>query len=309
MPPGELGEPVWHQVTEFPYDGRLVPAGAGLLPRAGGRLAGQHRRLRRRGAALDRRAPVVVAARADQHDRARSTPANCRPCCGGILETRDAAQPAHRRPPRGRHLRPGAGAAAARLPSWWPGPTRPAAAPAPGRWWWPRRSCRRPGAARSPGLADSKLLTPPARERVYAEVVARALAYSVVIIPADEVDAPRPARVQPGRRCAGRWRRWPPRPDYVLTDGFGGGRARRARAWRSGRATRWRPAWRRPACWPRSPGTGSWSSWTSSFPGYGFAEHKGYVTDEHRAALHEHGPCVEHRFSYVNVAAAGRRSW
>jgi ribonuclease HII len=37
------------------------------------------------------------------------------------------------------------------------------------------------------------------------------------------------------------------------------------------------------------------------FPSYGFDEHKGYVTPEHQAALAEHGPCGEHRFSYVNV--------
>jgi ribonuclease HII len=43
------------------------------------------------------------------------------------------------------------------------------------------------------------------------------------------------------------------------------------------------------------------------FPDYGFAEHKGYVTDEHSAALSRHGPCIEHRFSYVNVAAVSGR--
>jgi ribonuclease HII len=42
-------------------------------------------------------------------------------------------------------------------------------------------------------------------------------------------------------------------------------------------------------------------------PGYGFAEHKGYVTPEHSAALDLHGPCRQHRFSYVNVAAAAAR--
>ena len=36
-----------------------------------------------------------------------------------------------------------------------------------------------------PGLADSKLLTPPVRERVYEAVVTRAAAWSVVIVPAD----------------------------------------------------------------------------------------------------------------------------
>jgi ribonuclease HII len=42
------------------------------------------------------------------------------------------------------------------------------------------------------------------------------------------------------------------------------------------------------------------------FPEYGFAEHKGYVTPEHTANLDRHGPCLEHRFSYVNVAAASQ---
>src|SRR5437763_13708640 len=39
-----------------------------------------------------------------------------------------------------------------------------------------------------PELADSKLLTPAARERVYAEVVKRAAAWSVVVVPAADVD-------------------------------------------------------------------------------------------------------------------------
>jgi ribonuclease HII len=40
------------------------------------------------------------------------------------------------------------------------------------------------------------------------------------------------------------------------------------------------------------------------YPEYEFSRHKGYVTPEHGAALRAHGPCPEHRFSYVNVAAA-----
>ncbi|HEX6870659.1 MAG TPA: ribonuclease HII, partial [Micromonosporaceae bacterium] len=39
-----------------------------------------------------------------------------------------------------------------------------------------------------PGLADSKLLTAAARDRVFDEVVARATDYAVVVIPAAEVD-------------------------------------------------------------------------------------------------------------------------
>ena len=37
------------------------------------------------------------------------------------------------------------------------------------------------------------------------------------------------------------------------------------------------------------------------YPAYDFATHKGYVTDLHDARLREHGPCAEHRLSFVNV--------
>jgi ribonuclease HII len=36
-------------------------------------------------------------------------------------------------------------------------------------------------------------------------------------------------------------------------------------------------------------------------PGYGFAEHKGYSTPAHSAALADRGPCSQHRFSFINV--------
>jgi len=45
----------------------------------------------------------------------------------------------------------------------------------------------------------------------------------------------------------------------------------------------------------------------AEYPGYGFADHKGYSTSAHGAALRELGPCAAHRYSYVNVrrSAAG----
>ncbi len=39
------------------------------------------------------------------------------------------------------------------------------------------------------------------------------------------------------------------------------------------------------------------------YPQYGFAQHKGYITAAHTAALKEHGPCVEHRKSFSNIAS------
>lgn len=37
------------------------------------------------------------------------------------------------------------------------------------------------------------------------------------------------------------------------------------------------------------------------YPQYGFGQHKGYVTAEHKAALVKYGPCLEHRRSYAPV--------
>jgi ribonuclease HII len=42
------------------------------------------------------------------------------------------------------------------------------------------------------------------------------------------------------------------------------------------------------------------------WPEYDFADHKGYVTPVHNAALDAAGPCPEHRFSYINVARRAR---
>jgi ribonuclease HII len=39
-------------------------------------------------------------------------------------------------------------------------------------------------------------------------------------------------------------------------------------------------------------------------PAYGFADHKGYATAEHLAALREHGACEAHRRSFAPVSAA-----
>jgi ribonuclease HII len=38
------------------------------------------------------------------------------------------------------------------------------------------------------------------------------------------------------------------------------------------------------------------------YPQYGFAQHKGYATPEHLAALNRHGPCPIHRRSFAPVS-------
>ena len=154
-------------------------------------------------------------------------------------------------------------------------------------------------------LADSKLLTPAARERVYAEVVVRALAYAVVIIPPAEVDQRglHVCNLAAMRRALASL---VTRPEYVLTDGFpvDGLGAPGLAVWKGDRIA---------ACVAAASVLAKVTrdrimvELDGEYPDYGFAEHKGYITEEHSAALTKHGPCVEHRFSYVNVAAVSGR--
>lgn len=157
-----------------------------------------------------------------------------------------------------------------------------------------------------PGLADSKLLTERAREAAYDEVVARALAVSVVVVPPQEVDR-RGLHVMNVRAMRQAVVRLDPCPSYVLTDGFpvAGLPAPGLAVWKGDRVA---------ACVAAASVVAKvtrdrmMTDLHASYPVYGFDEHKGYSTPEHTSAMAEHGPCREHRFSYVNVrAAAGQR--
>src|SRR3954464_13008154 len=70
-----------------------------------------------------------------------------------------------------------------------------------------------------PELAASKLRPAAARERVYAEVVDRAVSWSVVVIPVEDLDARgmHVTNIEALRRAVSAL---DPGPDYVLTDGF-----------------------------------------------------------------------------------------
>lgn len=152
------------------------------------------------------------------------------------------------------------------------------------------------------GLADSKLLTPRRREEVFAEITAKAQTYGVVIISSEEID-----RVGLHRCNIAGMRRalaaLAVRPGYVLSDGF--------------RV----PGLEAPGlAMPKGDQVAACVAAASvvakvtrdrlmrglhgQYPEYGFDVHKGYITREHSAALATHGPCPEHRFSFVNVARA-----
>jgi ribonuclease HII len=151
-----------------------------------------------------------------------------------------------------------------------------------------------------PGLADSKLLSPAVREEVYAEVVARAVTWSAVVIPPGEVDriGLHVCNIAGMRRALCRLDE---APDYVLTDGFpvSGLPAPALAVWKGDRVSASIAAASVVAKVTRDR---LMVDLHERYPAYDFAGHKGYVTPTHNAALDAHGPCPEHRFSYVNVA-------
>jgi ribonuclease HII len=151
-----------------------------------------------------------------------------------------------------------------------------------------------------PGLADSKLLTPAARDRVHDEVLKRAAAWSVVVVPAQEVDriGLHVCNVEGMRRALAQLA---VAPSYVLTDGFPvrGLPAPGLAVWKGDRVSASIAA---ASVLAKVTRDRIMAGLHEQFPHYDFLGHKGYVTPVHNAALDAHGPCAEHRFSYVNVA-------
>ena len=148
-------------------------------------------------------------------------------------------------------------------------------------------------------LDDSKKLTARVREELFPVIRRYALAYHVVHIPAAEVDrrGVHAANIEGMRRAVAGL---PVRPGYVLSDGFrvpglpvpslpvvGGDAAAACIAAASVLAKVSRDR--------------LMVAMDDRHPGYGFAEHKGYSTAAHGAALADLGPCPEHRRSFINV--------
>ncbi|MGL5823440.1 MAG: ribonuclease HII [Nocardioides sp.] len=153
-----------------------------------------------------------------------------------------------------------------------------------------------------PGLADSKLLTATARERCYHHILRRAMAWSVVVIEADECDrlGMHVANVEALRRAVALLDQ---RPAYVLTDGFpvDGLGAPGLAVWKGDRVA---------ACIAAASVLAKVTrdrimcAVDVDWPAYDFKTHKGYVTEGHNAALREHGPAPVHRMRFVNVRRA-----
>jgi ribonuclease HII len=151
-----------------------------------------------------------------------------------------------------------------------------------------------------PGLDDSKRLAPEVRARLAAEIREQALALALAEVWPEEIDRRNIYRagLEAMRRAV---LALPLAPDHVLVDArtipdiapsqtpLVGGDARDG----SIAAASVVAKVHRDAIMIRLDG---------EFPGYGFAEHKGYATASHLAALRLRGPCPAHRRSFAPVS-------
>ncbi len=151
-------------------------------------------------------------------------------------------------------------------------------------------------------LADSKLLTAAARERVEARVKRLALAWAVACVEVDELDE---IGLHRGNLLAFRraWLRLPELPDYALCDGFvpgGLGRPELA-VWKGDQVSATIAA---ASVLAKCARDRVMTGLHEQYPQYGFDEHKGYTTSAHRRALLRHGPSPVHRHRFITVRRA-----
>jgi ribonuclease HII len=153
------------------------------------------------------------------------------------------------------------------------------------------------------GLNDSKKLGPRTRERLFDEILAKALCCRIASASVEEIDRLNilQATLLAMRRAVDGLRL---RPHLVLVDG---NRAPQlhlpvrtvvqgdARVQCIAAASILAKVHRDRLC----------ASLHERHPLYGFDAHKGYPTAAHLAALREHGPCAEHRRSFAPVRDAG----
>ncbi|MEY3872243.1 MAG: hypothetical protein RLZZ296_1238 [Pseudomonadota bacterium] len=150
------------------------------------------------------------------------------------------------------------------------------------------------------GLADSKVLTALRRDKLYDEIRAKALCFSIAQATVEEIDEINilQATMLAMKRAVEGLRL---KPAKVLVDGnriptlvivaeaiVGGDALVPAISAASILAKVWRDRW----C----------QEFHLEYPQYGFATHKGYGTAEHLAALRAHGACPQHRRTFRPVA-------
>ena len=150
------------------------------------------------------------------------------------------------------------------------------------------------------GITDSKQLSESKRESLFEAICEHALSYSIIEISAVEIDMNglHKSNLEGMRRAVSTLKI---KPEYVLTDGYAieGIDIPSLAIWKGDQVA-------------VSVGAASilakvhrdrtMAQFDREYPGYGFAEHKGYITAKHSAALEKLGVSQIHRRTFSNIA-------
>ena len=149
-------------------------------------------------------------------------------------------------------------------------------------------------------VRDSKEVPESKREALFDVIMAIAESVSVITVPAAEVDerGVHVANLDGMRRAV---KGLQIEPAYVLTDGYAieGLAIPNVAVWKGDQVV---TAISAASIIAKVTRDRMMVELDAIYPQYGFAQHKGYITAAHTAALHAHGPCAEHRKSFSNIA-------
>jgi ribonuclease HII len=150
-------------------------------------------------------------------------------------------------------------------------------------------------------VRDSKEVSESKREVLFDVIMNIAESVSVIIVPPSEIDerGVHAANLDGMRRAV---KGLSVEPAYVLTDGYAieGLAIPNVAVWKGDQVV---TAISAASIIAKVTRDRMMIELDSKYPQYGFAKHKGYITAVHTAALKEHGPCIEHRRSFSNIAS------
>jgi ribonuclease HII len=150
-------------------------------------------------------------------------------------------------------------------------------------------------------VRDSKEVSESKREVLFDVIMNIAESVSVIIVPPSEIDerGVHAANLDGMRRAV---KGLSVEPAYVLTDGYAieGLAIPNVAVWKGDQVV---TAISAASIIAKVTRDRIMIELDSKYPQYGFAKHKGYITAVHTAALKEHGPCMEHRRSFSNIAS------
>jgi ribonuclease HII len=158
-----------------------------------------------------------------------------------------------------------------------------------------------PNAPELADVRDSKEVSESKRELLFDVIMNIAESVSVIVVPPSEIDerGVHAANLDGMRRAV---KGLALEPAYVLTDGYAieGLAIPNVAVWKGDQVV---TAISAASIIAKVTRDRMMIELDKKYPQYGFAKHKGYITAVHTAALKEHGPCIEHRKSFSNIAA------